>query len=145
MKIEVFPHERGSEVRGFVLGVLAGEGFEYDPGKDFDLDDICGYYIDSGGLFFIGTVDGKVIGTGAVRRIDGDTCEIKRIYVKKEFRGRGYGSGLFRAAIDFARTNYRNITLKTDRSLDSAINMYLKYGFSVIREEGDTLFFGLGV
>ena len=141
MRIKVFTHEHADEVRQFVLGVLKGEGFVYDPVKDFDLDDIYGYYIENGGVFYIGTIEGVVVGTGAVRRINSKKCEIKRIYVKQEFRGRGFGKELFLKALGFARTHYHVFTLKTDRTLIEAINMYQKHGFSVVNENDDTLFF----
>ena len=141
MRIGLFTREQAVEVRQFVLGVLEGEGFGYDPVKDFDLEDICGYYIDNGGVFYIGTIDGVLVGTGAVRRINSKRCEIKRIYVKQEFRGQGFGDELFLKALEFARTNYHVVTLKTDRTLIEAINMYLKHGFSVVNENDDTLFF----
>ena len=141
MRIGLFTREQAVEVRQFVLGVLEREGFGYDPVKDFDLEDICGYYIDNGGVFYIGTIDGVLVGTGAVRRINSKRCEIKRIYVKQEFRGQGFGDELFLKALEFARTNYHVVTLKTDRTLIEAINMYLKHGFSVVNENDDTLFF----
>ena len=141
VRIEVFTPDRAGEVRQFILGVLEGEGFVYDPAKDSDLEDICGYYIDNGGVFYIGTIDGDVVGTGAVRRINSKKCEIKRIYVKQEFRGRGFGEELFLKALEFARTHYNVVTLKTDRTLIEAINMYQKHGFSVVNENDDTLFF----
>ena len=141
MKIEVFTPEQAGEVRQLVLDVLEGEGFVYDPVKDSDLEDICGYYIDNGGVFYIGTIDGVAVGTGAIRRINSKKCEIKRIYVKQEFRGRGFGEELFLKALEFARTHYHVVTLKTDRSLIEAINMYQKHGFSVVNENDNTLFF----
>ncbi len=141
VKIEVFTPGQAGEVKQFVLGVLEGEGFEYDLEKDSDLEDICGYYIDNGGVFYIGTINGVVVGTSAIRRINSKKCEIKRIYVKQEFRGRGFGEELFLKALEFARTNYHGVSLKTDRSLIEAINMYRKHGFSVVNENDDTLFF----
>lgn len=141
MKIQRFSADRNEEVKKFVLDVLAEAGFQYDPIKDFDLDDIHGYYLDHGGMFFTGIIYHEVMGTSAVRQINDDNCEIKRIYVKKEFRGRGYGKELFLQALDFAKDHYNVITLKTDRSLVEAVNMYLKSGFSIIKREDDTLFF----
>jgi putative acetyltransferase len=141
MRIEVFTLDRAGEVRQFVLGVLEGEGFGYDPAKDSDLEDICGYYIDNGGMFFIGTISGVIVGTGAVRRINSKQCEIKRIYVKQEFRGRGFGEELFLNTLEFARIHYCVVTLKTDRTLIEAINMYQKHGFSFVIKNNDTLFF----
>jgi len=141
MKIEVFTPDRAGEVGQFVLGVLEGEGYGYDLEKDFDLEDIYGYYIDNDGVFYIGTIDDVVVGTSAVRRINSKKCEIKRIYVEQEFRGRGFGEELFLNALKFARTHYHVVTLKTDRTLIGAINMYQKHGFSVVNENNDTLFF----
>ena len=140
MKIKRFSVNRNNEVKQFVLRVLAEEGFGYDKFKDFDLDDINGYYLINGGMFFIGIQDGKIIGTSAVYRKNENKCEIKRIYVKKEFREMGYGKDLFLHALDYARNKCQRIILKTDRSLVKAINMYLKYGFSIVKEENDTLF-----
>ena len=141
MKIERFCDTKTEEVKHLVLGVLKERGFEYDPVKDFDLDDINAQYLENGGMFFIGTVDRKVIGTSAVYKINNEKCEIKRIYVKKEYRGRGYGRQLFLQALDYAKIYYPLITIKTDSSLTEAISMYKKYGFSVIKEENCTIYF----
>jgi len=143
MKIEKFSPGQTGEVKELVLGVLTQKGFEYDPGKDSDLDDITGYYHNRGGMFFVGTVDGEIIGTSAVRRIDSGKCEIKRIYVKDNVRRRGYGKKLFLHALEYARIHYPVITLKTDRSLVEAVSLYRKFGFSVIKEDENTLFFEL--
>ena len=140
MKIMRFSADRNNEVKQFVLKVLAEEGFGYDNLKDLDLDDINGYYLQNGGMFFIGIHDGEIIGTSAVYRKKEIKCEIKRIYVKKEFRGMGYGKDLFFHALDYAIDECQIIMLKTDRSLVKAINMYLKFGFSIIKEEDETLF-----
>lgn len=144
MIVGIFSGEQKAQVQELVLGVLEEHGFEYDPKKDSDLEDIEGYYLQGkgngvfGGVFYTGTVDGNIIGTSAVRRIDDGTCEIKRIYVKKEYRGKGYGKMLFLHALEFAKDNYRTVELKTDRTLDNAIGMYLKNGFCVVREDEDT-------
>ena len=94
MIIKTFLTSQTKEVKELVLGVLNEQGFEYDSNKDFDLDEIDRYYLQSGGVFYAGLVDGAIIGTSAVRRIDDERCEIKRIYVRKEFRGRGFGKDL---------------------------------------------------
>ena len=141
MIVEVFSGQNKAEVQKLVLGVLEEHGFEYDPKKDSDLEDIEGYYLQGkwketvGGIFYTGVVNGKIIGTSAVRRLDDKRCEIKRIYVKKEYRGKGYGKKLFLHALEFAKENYHIVELKTDSSLDIAIGMYLKYGFSVVRDD----------
>ena len=79
--------------------------------------------------------------TSAVRRIDNNRCEIKRIYVRKDFRDRGFGRKLFLKALEFARQNYSIAVLKTDSKLTDAIGLYLKNGFSVVKEEDGVVYF----
>lgn len=141
MIIKTFSTSLTGGVKDFVLGVLKEQGFEFDPNKDFDLDNIDKHYLQSGGVFYVGIVDGAIIGTSAVRRIDNNRCEIKRIYVRKDFRGRGYGRELFLKALEFAGRNYLIATLKTDARLTDAIRLYLKNGFSVVKEEDGVVYF----
>lgn len=141
MRIRPFSPEYSAEIRSFVIGVLADEGFDYDPQKDFDLEDVEGNYIGSGGAFFMSVEDDRIVGTSAVRNLGSGVCEIKRLYVKNEFRGKGMGLALFRAALDFAQKHYSKAKLKTDSSLSKAISIYLGHGFTVLKEEDGTLFF----
>ena len=141
MIIKTFSTSLTGEVKDFVLGVLKEQGFEFDPNKDFDLDNIDKHYLQSSGAFYVGIVDGAIIGTSAVRRIDNNRCEIKRIYVRKDFRGRGFGRELFLKALEFAGQNYSVAVLKTDARLTDAIGLYLKNGFSVAGEEDGVVYF----
>ncbi|MCK5486312.1 MAG: GNAT family N-acetyltransferase [Desulfobacterales bacterium] len=145
MIIKTFSTSQTKEVKELVFGVLNEQGFEFDPIKDFDLDNIDRYYLQSGGVFYAGLVDGAIIGTSAVRRIDDEICEIKRIYVRKEFRSRGFGKDLFLKALGFARENYSMVTLKTDAKLTDAIGLYLKNGFAVAGEEDGVVYFSKNV
>jgi putative acetyltransferase len=86
-------------------------------------------------------MNGDIIGTSAVRKIDKSKCEIKRIYLKKEFRGRGFGRELFFKALEYAEENYPTVVLKTDAGLKDSINMYLKNGFSAVKKEGHFVHF----
>ena len=145
MIIKTFSTSQTKEVKELVLGMLSEQGFEFDPNKDFDLDNIDKYYLQSGGVFYVGLVDGAIIGTSAVRRVDEERCEIKRIYVRKEFRGKGFGKDLFLKALGFAEENYSMVTLKTDAKLTDAIGLYLKNGFSVVKEEDGVVYFSRNI
>ncbi len=70
-----------------------------------------------------------------------DLCEIRRIYLDKEFRGKGNGKKLFMAALDFAEKNCSGVMLKTDSTLTKAIDMYLKHGFTLQKIERGYLYF----
>ncbi|MDD4331458.1 MAG: GNAT family N-acetyltransferase [Methanosarcinaceae archaeon] len=142
MLIRKYEPSKKAEVRELVLGVLQEHGFEYDRLKDSDLKDIENYYFKKGGCFFVGLSEtGQLMGTSAVRNINSQRCEIRRIYLKKEYRGKGYGKKLFLKALDFAETNFSSARLKTDASLSKAINMYLKEGFIYLKEESKYLYF----
>jgi putative acetyltransferase len=141
MIVQIYEDSRKEEVRSLILEVLHEHGFEHDRLKDADLKDINGYYFGSGGAFFVGIDRGRVVGTAGVRRIDEKLCEIRRIYLRKDFRGKGNGKKLFEAALNFTEKNFSGAILKTDSTLTKAIDMYLKHGFTFKKEETGYLYF----
>lgn len=142
MIIQKYEDSRKEEVRCLILDVLLEHGFEYDRLKDADLNDIKAYYFESGGTFFVGIEADRVIGTAGVRKFeDSNQCEIRRIYLEKEFRGKGNGKKLFLAALNFAEKICSGVRLKTDATLTKAIDMYLKHGFTLQKTEKGYLYF----
>jgi putative acetyltransferase len=133
--ITIFSPSLNSSVKNFVVEVLESEGFEYDPEKDFDLDDISANYLEDEGIFYMAFIEGRIVGTCAVKKRNEEKCEVKRLYVHKDFRRLMVGSKLLEKALEFATERYKTAILKTDTSLKPAIALYLKTGFSVIKEE----------
>jgi len=77
--------------------------------------------------------DGVAAGCGAFRPIDGQRCEIKRVYVRPEFRGRGIGRALLTWLIDEARReSYRQMLADTMPVMREALQMYDRTGFERI-------------
>ena len=140
MIIRAFSSFMNSSVKYFIVGVLASEGFAYDPEKDLDLNDIAANYLENGGTCFVAFINGTIVGTCAVKKKSSDKCEIKRLYVHNDFRRMGVGSALLDKALKFATAHYKTATLKTAASLEPAITLYLKAGFSVIKEENGTVY-----
>jgi putative acetyltransferase len=141
MIIQMYDDSRMDEVREVVLGVLLEHGFEYDRLKDADLKDINSYYLSKDGAFFVGIDNGRVVGTAGVRKLEENMCEIRRIYLKKEYRGKGNGEKLFLAALNFAEKNCAGALLKTDPALKKAINIYLKHVFSFVMKKDGYMYF----
>jgi len=77
--------------------------------------------------------DDGVAGCIALRRIDDEICEMKRLYIRPQFRGRGIGRQLVQAIIDAARTRgYARMRLDTLPSMGDAMRLYESFGFADI-------------
>ena len=63
-----------------------------------DLSDIHRNYIARGGAFYVGEYDGRVIGTVAVLPAGRNAARLKRMYLYRTYRRRGFGSRLYDAA-----------------------------------------------
>ena len=86
-----------------------------------------------GRLYLLMTAEGEAVGTGALRRLDDGTCELKRLYVRPPFRGQGLAEETVRRLLDDARhLGYRRMVLDTFPFLEGAIRLYRKLGFREI-------------
>jgi carbonic anhydrase len=95
---------------------LAGLPGDYDPARD-------------GALIVLDGDDG-LAGCVGVRRLEGTTCELKRLYLRPSERGGGRGRLLLEAAIDRARAlGYRSMRLDTLPVMDAAQGLYRAAGF----------------
>ena len=66
----------------------------------------------------------------AMRKIDEDNCEMKRLYVRPEYRGRGLAKALVNKIIlDAKNIGYKHILLDTLPFLKGAITLYKSLGF----------------
>ncbi len=85
------------------------------------------------GAFLVATVDGEVVGCGAVRRLDDTDAEIKRMYVTPSSRGRGTGRALLAALEGEARSlGATRLVLETGERLFEAVALYERAGFTII-------------
>jgi len=75
-------------------------------------------------------MSGDVVGCVALHRLDEETCELKRLYVRSEARGYGVGKALMFKAIEVARgLNYSRVNINTLSRLTAAIALYRSFGF----------------
>jgi putative acetyltransferase len=87
---------------------------------------LLAYYNDEG-------ASERVAGCGALRPLSAEICEMKRLYVRPEFRGKGIGRALALALITAARgIGYRALPLDTLPRMGEAHKLYEQLGFREI-------------
>lgn len=97
---------------------------------DEEVSHLEGKYGLPDGRLYLARWDGAAAGCGALRRLDGTRCELKRLYVRPAFRGRRIGEALLCRLLEDARSmGCRSVLLDTLPSLDSAIRLYRRFGF----------------
>jgi len=90
------------------------------------------------GAFLVASRAGKPVGCGAVRRIEGHTGEIKRMYVSPSERRRGRGWALLAALEAEARSlGLSRLVLETGVRNPEAVAMYERAGFATIPPFGE--------
>ena len=119
---------------------------EYADGLDVDLRfqhfdeelaSLPGEYAAPRGALLLARVDGELAGCCALRPLDGsdysNAAEMKRLYVRKAFRGFGLGRQLAETVLDAARqAGYACVLLDTLDDMEAARAMYEEIGFEEI-------------
>ena len=104
-----------------------------------DIDDLEGCYFNNNGIFLAMTNDDRIIGTGAVLKLNDEICELKRLWLLHEYHGQGLGYRIMQELLAFAREKgYARMRLETDRDAQSrAYEFYKRLGFYEIPRYSD--------
>lgn len=83
------------------------------------------------GMLLLACDSGKAVGCIAFHKLADGICEMKRMYVRPEFRQKGVGRSLAEALLHAAQAaNYRVMRLETTTFMERAIVMYSSLGFA---------------
>lgn len=106
---------------------------------DKEVAELPGEYVPPTGRLYLATENGQVAGCIALRNLGHGICEIKRLYVRPQFRGQRLGRTLVDRIIDEARLmGYSRMRLDTlPGKMDAAIAMYRSLGFKDIERYYD--------
>ena len=100
--------------------------FQYSQGEEA----LPGHYSPPEGCLLLATFDDRSAGCGAFHKLEDRVCEMKRVYVRPEFRGHGIGRQLAQALIARATgAGYASMRLETVTFMDAAISLYESLGF----------------
>ena len=102
---------------------------------DQELAGLPGDYAQPSGRLLLAFVDDRIAGCVALREIGNGTCEMKRLYLRPDFRGQGLGRELALKIIDEARRmGYKRMCLDTlPGRMDHALSLYRSLGFKEIQ------------
>jgi len=101
---------------------------------DKELAELPGDYAPPEGRLLLVSVNGEAAACVALHKLTSEVCEMKRLYVRPQFRGKGLGRALAECVIDDARQiGYKRLRLDTvEPVMRTAVAMYRVLGFREI-------------
>ena len=120
------------DISGLVFGVLKEYGLKPDPATtDADIEDIESSYFKRGGTFLVfEEKDGSIIGAYGLYPMEEQTCELRKMYLHRAYRGGELGKFLLEDALSRAKQlGFKTMVLETASVLKEAIALYKSYGF----------------
>jgi putative acetyltransferase len=101
---------------------------------DKELADLPGDYAPPDGRLLLAEFENQVAGCVALHKLEDSICEMKRLYLRPQFRGRGLGRAIADRIIAEARTiGYQRMRLDTvEPVMKDAVAMYRRIGFREI-------------
>ena len=141
MKIRVANISDTANIVRLVKDGLKEFGLSYSPEtSEADLLNIQEEYFESGGTFLIlEDHESNTIAIGGLKKLDKETFKIRKMYVSKMFRGKGYGRYILTSLIQIAQSKgAAKIILETSTQMRAAINLYKSYGFNEISVKAES-------
>jgi len=106
------------------------DGADYLFYKQFNKIDNIEYVI-------VAYSDGSSIGCGAIKPYNGNTMEVKRMFVKAEMRGQGIAGNILKELENWAKTlGYTRTILETGKKQPEALRLYEKSNYKIIPNYG---------
>lgn len=142
MKVKIYLVERGENLE--LVRVLLEEYADWMVSEELISEQELGAFQEQlvnlpngfappNGCLLVGMYRGGAGGCVALREVSDGICEMKRLYVRREFRGLGIGRALAEAVIEKARKiGYSQMRVHTLRAMEAANLLYSSMGFREI-------------
>ena len=121
--------------RSAMQGLMLGLTREKD---EADLGAIDHHYLRNGGEFLLGFLDDRLIAMGGFQRLSSDAGELRRMRIRTDLQGRGYGTCLL---LELERRAFeagiRDLSLQTAMARPHTLAFYRKHGY---RETGRSFY-----
>jgi putative acetyltransferase len=138
ISIRKITKEDNPEIERIIKSVLTEHGVNKPGTAYFDesLRNMYEFYSCKSSIYFIALCENRLVGGGGIYPTEGlpaDTCELVKMYLLPEMRGKGIGKLLIANCIEFAkREGYKKMYLETMNELKQAVSMYEKTGFVLL-------------
>lgn len=133
--IKEFDCRYNERVNNFIISVFVEE-YGFEKFRECLEQENNQEYIENGGNLWI-AIDEKddIIGTIALKKHNNKEAEIKKLYVRNDYRGTGLSKELYAKVMETTKNDHlKRIFLGTYDKLDRAINFYQRRGFTPIDE-----------
>ncbi len=139
MNIEEYKEEDKPQIALLIEEIFNELGFPFDKDTTHkDLFDIKNYF----DKFFVIRVNNEVVGTIGIKMEENKVAGIKRLYLKEEHRGKGWGRALLEKALLFSKeAGAEKAQLRTTERNTQALKIYNKNGFKEFKREGIYIYF----
>jgi putative acetyltransferase len=135
--IRIADDKDSTQIKEVVFPVLREYNLHPDESRtDSDLDHIEELYNRNDGFFGVVTFQERIIGTFGIFKLNKTHCELRKMYLLPEFRGKGIGKMMLNYAIDFAKKQgFQFMELETSHLLKEAIKLYKSFGFQEFQKK----------
>jgi ribosomal protein S18 acetylase RimI-like enzyme len=97
---------------------------------DDELNNFPAKYGEPEGAFFIAKEGHAIIGCVGIKKLENTICEMKRLFVKDAYKGKGIGKKLVAIILDEAKLkHYEKMRLDTLDTMEKALNLYYRNNF----------------
>src|SRR5256885_860538 len=84
-----------------------------ETGEFVDLNDLQASYFDNGGTFLVLADEERIVGTGGIKRLDEEICELKKMWIVGDYRAQGWGVKIAEELLRFAEAGgYQKVRLE---------------------------------
>ncbi|WMJ75345.1 GNAT family N-acetyltransferase [Cytophagaceae bacterium ABcell3] len=110
--------------------------FRIEKGDEISLSNPKEHIIDKGGHIFYVKKDNEIVGTASLLKKTDEIFELGKMAVTENSQGFGIGTILLEYCLNFAKEKQvKKLILYSNTQLESAIHLYIKYGFEEIELE----------
>lgn len=126
-EVREFVESYSNKINEFVIGIYVDE-FGYEEHRaNLQKHDNSIYKKSGGQLWLVTDKEDNIIGTIPLFKHNNEEMELKRFYVRKDYRGTGLSKFLYNVAIDMCKkSSIKKVSLGTFDKFESAIHFYEK-------------------